>query len=443
MKFYFCHPAGICRILYEIQPCQTVNMENFMSLLADIDPEVAAALDGEDRRQRESIVLIASENYASKAVLASGSSVISNKYAEGYPGRRYYGGCEHADVVESLAIDRAMQLFGAEHANVQPHSGAQANMAVYFALLQPGDTVMGMQLDHGGHLTHGAKVNFSGRLYNFISYGVDRETETINYDEVERLAREHKPRIIVAGYSAYPRLIDFPRFRAIADAVGAYLMVDMAHISGLIAGGAHPSPLPHAQIVTSTTQKSLRGPRGGFILCAEELAKDIDFAVFPVMQGGPMIHTIAGKAVCFGQAQKPEFVQYAHRVVENCQVMATVLSESGMRLVSGGTDNHLLLVDVTPLGITGRQAERALDSVGIIANKNAIPFDERPPRVTSGLRLGTPAITSRGMGTGEAAQVASMVARVLGSIRDEETHRQVAGEVTELTSGFPVPGIDD
>ena len=443
MKFYFCHPAGICRILYEIQPCQTVNMENFMSLLADIDPEVAAALDGEDRRQRESIVLIASENYASKAVLASGSSVISNKYAEGYPGRRYYGGCEHADVVESLAIDRAMQLFGAEHANVQPHSGAQANMAVYFALLQPGDTVMGMQLDHGGHLTHGAKVNFSGRLYNFISYGVDRETETINYDEVERLAREHKPRIIVAGYSAYPRLIDFPRFRAIADAVGAYLMVDMAHISGLIAGGAHPSPLPHAQIVTSTTQKSLRGPRGGFILCAEELAKDIDFAVFPVMQGGPMIHTIAGKAVCFGQAQRPEFGQYAHRVVENCQVMATVLSESGMRLVSGGTDNHLLLVDVTPLGITGRQAERALDSVGIIANKNAIPFDERPPRVTSGLRLGTPAITSRGMGTGEAAQVASMVARVLGSIRDEETHRQVAGEVTELTSGFPVPGIDD
>ena len=443
MKFYFCHPAGICRILYEIQPCQTVNMENFMSLLADIDPEVAAALDGEDRRQRESIVLIASENYASKAVLASGSSVISNKYAEGYPGRRYYGGCEHADVVESLAIDRAMQLFGAEHANVQPHSGAQANMAVYFALLQPGDTVMGMQLDHGGHLTHGAKVNFSGRLYNFISYGVDRETETINYDEVERLAREHKPRIIVAGYSAYPRLIDFPRFRAIADAVGAYLMVDMAHISGLIAGGAHPSPLPHAQIVTSTTQKSLRGPRGGFILCAEELAKDIDFAVFPIMQGGPMIHTIAGKAVCFGQAQRPEFGQYAHRVVENCQVMATVLSESGMRLVSGGTDNHLLLVDVTPLGITGRQAERALDSVGIIANKNAIPFDERPPRVTSGLRLGTPAITSRGMGTGEAAQVASMVARVLGSIGDEETHRQVAGEVTELTSGFPVPGIDD
>ncbi len=414
-----------------------------MSFLSDLDPEIAAALAGEDRRQRESIVLIASENYASKAVLASGSSVISNKYAEGYPGRRYYGGCENADIVESLAIERAKELFGAEHANVQPHSGAQANMAVYFALLEPGDTVMGMQLDHGGHLTHGAKVNFSGRLYNFVSYGVDRESETIDYDEVERLAHEHRPKIIVAGYSAYPRLIDFPRFRAIADGVGAYLMVDMAHISGLIAGGAHPSPLPHAQIVTSTTQKSLRGPRGGFIMCDEDLAKDIDFAVFPVMQGGPMMHTIAGKAVCFGQAMKPEFSRYAHQVVDNCQVMATVLSEAGMRLVSGGTDNHLLLVDVSPLGITGRQAEQALDSVGIIANKNAIPFDQRPPRVTSGLRLGTPAITSRGMGAGETAQVASMVARVLGNIEDKELHRQVAEEVRELTSGFPVPGIDD
>ena len=414
-----------------------------MPSLADLDPDVAAALEGEDRRQRESIVLIASENYASKAVLASGSSVISNKYAEGYPGRRYYGGCEYADVVESLAIERARELFGAEHVNVQAHSGAQANMAVYFALLEPGDTVMGMQLDHGGHLTHGAKVNFSGRLYNFVSYGVERETETIDYEEVERLALEHKPKIIVAGYSAYPRLIDFPRFRSIADAAGAYLMVDMAHISGLIAGGAHPSPLPHAQIVTSTTQKSLRGPRGGFIMCTEELAKDIDFAVFPVMQGGPMMHTIAGKAVCFGQALKPEFGQYAHQVVENCQVMATGLSEAGMRLVSGGTDNHLVLVDVSPLGITGRQAEQALESVGIIANKNAIPFDQRPPRVTSGLRLGTPAITSRGMGTEETEKVASMVARVLGNIEDKESHRQVAEEVRELVSGFPVPGIDD
>ena len=414
-----------------------------MPSLSELDPQVAAALEGEDRRQRESIVLIASENYASKAVLASGSSVISNKYAEGYPGRRYYGGCEHVDVVESLAIERARELFGAEHANVQPHSGAQANMAVYFALLEPGDTVMGMQLDHGGHLTHGAKVNFSGRLYNFVSYGVDRETETIDFDEVERLAEEHRPKIIVAGYSAYPRVIDFPRFRAIADNVGAYLMVDMAHISGLIAGGAHPSPLPHAQIVTSTTQKSLRGPRGGFIMCTEELAKDIDFAVFPVMQGGPMMHTIAGKAVCFGQALQPGFSRYAHQVVENCQVLAAELSEAGMRLVSGGTDNHLILVDVTPLGITGRQAEQALESVGIIANKNAIPFDPRPPRVTSGLRLGTPAITSRGMGAEETSRVAGMVARVLTNIEDEGVSARVATEVRELTAGFPVPGIDD
>ena len=414
-----------------------------MPSLAELDPQVSAALDEEDRRQRESIVLIASENYASKAVLASGSSVLSNKYAEGYPGRRYYGGCENADVVESLAIERAKELFGAEHINVQPHSGAQANMAVYFALLEPGDTVMGMQLDHGGHLTHGAKVNFSGRLYNFVSYGVDRETETIDFDEVERVAQEHRPKIIVAGYSAYPRTIDFPRFRSIAESVGAYLMVDMAHISGLIAGGAHPSPFPHAQIVTSTTQKSLRGPRGGFIMCTEDLAKDIDFAVFPVMQGGPMMHTIAGKAVCFGQALQPDFSRYAHQVVENCQVMASELSEAGMRLVSGGTDNHLILVDVTPLGITGRQAEQALEFAGIIANKNAIPFDSRPPRVTSGLRLGTPAITSRGMGTEEAGRVASMVVRILTNIKDEEMHRQVAAEVKELTSRFPVPGIDD
>ena len=414
-----------------------------MTSLADLDPEIAAALEGEDRRQRESIVLIASENYATKAVLTSGSSVASNKYAEGYPGRRYYGGCEHVDVMESLAIERAKELFGAEHANVQPHSGAQANMAVYFALLEPGDTVMGMQLDHGGHLTHGAKVNFSGKLYNFVSYGVDPESETIDFDAVESLAKEHKPKIIVAGYSAYPRTIDFPRFREIADSVGAYLMVDMAHISGLIAGGAHPSPFPHAQIVTSTTQKSLRGPRGGFIMCTEDLAKDIDFAVFPVMQGGPMMHTIAGKAVCFGLAMKPEFSRYAHQVVENCQVLATGLSEAGMRLVSGGTDNHLLLVDVGPLGITGRQAEQALEKVGIIANKNAIPFDSRPPRVTSGLRLGTPAITSRGMGVNEAGQVASMVARVLTNIDDEHVRERVASEVRELTAGFPVPGIDD
>ena len=414
-----------------------------MPSLSELDPVIAQALAGEDRRQRESIVLIASENYASKAVLASGSSVISNKYAEGYPGRRYYGGCEYVDVVESAAIDRAKELFGAEHANVQPHSGAQANMAVYFAVLEPGDTVMGMQLDHGGHLTHGAKVNFSGKLYNFVSYGVDRETETIDYDEVERLAVEHRPKLIVAGCSAYPRVIDFPRFRAIADSVDALLMVDMAHISGLVAGGAHPSPLPHAQIVTSTTQKSLRGPRGGFILSNEDLARDIDFAVFPFMQGGPLMQAVAGKAVCFGEALKPDFSRYAHQVVDNCQALAAELSEAGMRLVSGGTDNHLILVDLTPLGITGRQAERALESVGIIANKNAIPYDTKPPRVTSGLRLGTPAITSRGFGEEETKAVAGMVSRVLADLEDRSVHQQVATEVRELTSHFPVPGIDD
>ena len=413
-----------------------------MSFLSDEDPQVARALDLEDQRQRESIVLIASENYASKAVLEPGSSVISNKYAEGYPGRRYYGGCENADIVESLAIDRAKELFGAQHANVQPHSGAQANMAVYFAVLDPGDTVMGMQLDHGGHLTHGASVNFSGKSYNFVPYGLDKDTETIDYDEVERLAKEHRPKLIVAGCSAYPRVLDFPRFRAIADGIGALLMVDMAHIAGLVAGGAHPSPIPHAQIVTSTTQKSLRGPRGGFILCDEDLVRKIDFAVFPFTQGGPLMQAIAGKAVCFGQALKPDFSRYAHQVVANCKILAADLSEAGLRLVSGGTDNHMVLVDVTPLGITGQQAESALESVGIIANKNAIPYDPRPPRVTSGLRLGTPAITSRGMAESEVKQVAAMLIKVLADLDDKSAHKKVAAEVKELTSHFSVPGID-
>ena len=414
-----------------------------MSVLFDEDPDVARALELEDQRQRECIVLIASENYASKAVLEPGSSVISNKYAEGYPGRRYYGGCENADIVESLAISRVKELFGAEHANVQPHSGAQANMAAYFAVLDQGDTVLGMQLDHGGHLTHGASVNFSGKVYNFIPYGLDKDTETIDYDEIERLAKEHKPKLIVAGCSAYPRVLDFARFRAIADSVGALLMVDMAHIAGLVAGGAHPSPFPHANIVTSTTQKSLRGPRGGFILCDEDLAKKIDFAVFPFTQGGPLMQAIAGKAVCFGQALKPEFSRYAHQVVANCKVLASELSEVGMRLVSGGTDNHMVLVDVTPLGITGQQAERALESVGIIANKNAIPFDPQPPRVTSGLRLGTPAITSRGMAEDEVKQVAAMLTKVLSDVEDKEAHAKVSVEVKKLTSRFDVPGIDN
>ncbi|MCH2675309.1 MAG: serine hydroxymethyltransferase [Dehalococcoidia bacterium] len=414
-----------------------------MSVLFDEDPDVARALELEDKRQRECIVLIASENYASKAVLEPGASVISNKYAEGYPGRRYYGGCEYSDVVESLAIERVKELFGAQHANVQPHSGAQANMAAYFAVLEPGDTVLGMQLDHGGHLTHGASVNFSGKVYNFIPYGLDKDTETINYDEVERLAKEHKPKLIVAGCSAYPRVLDFVRFKEIADSVDALLMVDMAHIAGLIAGGAHPSPFPYANIVTSTTQKSLRGPRGGFILCDEDLARKVDFAVFPFTQGGPLMQAIAGKAVCFGQALKPEFSRYAHQVVANCKVLASELSEAGMRLVSGGTDNHMVLVDVTPLGITGQQAEQTLESVGIIANKNAIPFDPQPPRVTSGLRLGTPAITSRGMTETEVKQVAGMLTRVLLDLEDKETHAKVLIEVKELTSKFEVPGIDN
>ena len=414
-----------------------------MSLLSQEDPAVARALELEDQRQRDCIVLIASENYASKAVLETGSSVISNKYAEGYPGRRYYGGCENADIVESLAIDRVKELFGAQHANVQPHSGAQANMAAYFAVLELGDTVMGMQLDHGGHLTHGANVNFSGKSYNFVPYGLDKDTETIDYDEVERLAKEHRPKLIVAGCSAYPRVLDFARFRAIADSVDALLMVDMAHIAGLIAGGAHPSPFPHAQIVTSTTQKSLRGPRGGFILCDEDLARKVDFAVFPFTQGGPLMQAIAGKAVCFGQALKPEFSRYAHQVVANCKVLAAELSEAGMRLVSGGTDNHMVLVDVTPLGITGQQAERALESAGIIANKNAIPFDPKPPRVTSGLRLGTPAITSRGMAEAEVKQVAAMLTKVLADVEDKEAHAKVSAEVKKLTSRFSVPGIDN
>ena len=413
-----------------------------MSFLMDQDPEVARAIDQENHRQRDNIVLIASENYASRAVLEAQCNVMNNKYAEGYLGRRYYGGCEYVDVVESLAIDRAKEIFGAEHANVQAHSGAQANMAVYFALLEPGDAVMGMQLDQGGHLTHGASVNFSGNFYKFVPYGVVKETETIDYDQVEKLALEHRPKLIVAGCSAYARVIDFPRFRAIADSVGALLMVDMAHIAGLIAGGAHPSPFPHAQVVTSTTQKTLRGPRGGLIMCTEELARKIDYGVFPYAQGGPFMHVIAAKAVCFGEALKPEFAHYASQIVTNCQTLARELSEAGLRLVSGGTDNHLLLVDLTPLGITGRDAEAALGQVGISANKNAIPFDPKPPRVTSGLRLGTPAITSRGFTDDDVMEVARLIVRVLTNMKNEEVKEQVKGEVKELTARFPVPGLD-
>ena len=413
-----------------------------MTLLSRQDPEIALAIKQEDERQRNSLVLIASENYASCAVLEAQAGVMNNKYAEGYPGRRYYGGCENVDIVESIAIQRAKTLFGAEHANVQAHSGAQANMAAYFSLIQPGDIVMGMQLDQGGHLTHGATVNFSGNLYKFIPYGLNRDTETIDFDQVELLAKQHRPKIIIAGYSAYPRIIDFARFRAIADDVGAILMVDMAHISGLIAGGAHPSPVPHAQVVTSTTQKTLRGPRGGMILSTEEIGKKVDYGVFAFSQGGPFMHVIAAKAVCFGEASKPEFAHYAEQVVVNAKSMALELSEAGLRLVSGGTDNHLLLVDLNPLDITGRAAEAALEAVGIVANKNAIPFDEKPPRVTSGLRLGTPAITSRGFKEKETQQVAHLIVDTLTNIGDKSAMTRISEEVKSLTSQFPVPGID-
>ena len=413
-----------------------------MTLLTEQDPEVARAIQGEDSRQRESIVLIASENYASKAVLEAQAGVMNNKYAEGYPGRRYYGGCENVDVIETLAIERAKKLFGAAHVNVQAHSGAQANMAAYFALLQPGDTVLGMQLDQGGHLTHGASVNFSGNVYSFIPYGVDRDTETIDYDIVEKLALKHKPKLIVAGCSAYSRILDFPRFRTIADKVDALLMVDMAHISGLVAGNAHPSPLPHAHVVTSTTQKTLRGPRGGMILCDQDLARKIDYAVFPYSQGGPFMHVIAAKAVCFGEALKPEFAHHAAQVVANSQTLAAEMSKAGLRLVSGGTDNHLSLVDLNPLDTTGRAAEVALESVGIITNKNAIPYDTKSPRVTSGLRLGTPAITSRGFKEADVKQVAQLIIRVLTNMEDDQVKSQVKHDVKTLTAKFPVPGLD-
>ena len=405
------------------------------------DPELAAALQREMRRQQESIILIASENYASRAVLEATGSVLTNKYAEGYPGKRYYGGCEFVDQVETLAIERAKKLFGAEHANVQPHSGTQANMAAYFALLQPGDTVMGMKLDQGGHLSHGSPVNFSGKLYKFVAYGVDRETERIDFAEVERLAKEHRPKVIVAGYTAYPRTIDFARFRQIADEVGAVLMVDIAHIAGLVAGGAHPSPLPHAQVVTSTAHKSLRGPRSAFILSTGALAKEIDRAVFPQTQGGPFIHVIAAKAVCFAEALEPGFRQYAHRVVENARTLAATLQEGGLRIVSGGTDNHLLLVDLAKLDITGKQAEEALGRANIHLNRNAIPYDTKPPRVTSGLRIGTPAVTSRGMGPAEMRHVGRAIVDVLTHPGDPEVEAKVRLSMMDLASGFPVPGI--
>ena len=413
-----------------------------MSSLIDQDPEVGQAIRNEEVRQQRNINLIASENYASKAVLEAQGSVLTNKYAEGYPGRRYYGGCEFVDVAERLAIERAEALFNADHANVQPHSGAQANMAAYFALLSPGDTVMGMGLDHGGHLTHGSPVNFSAKIYNFVPYGIERELELIDYDGVERLAKEHRPKLIVTGATAYTRIIDFPCFRQIADEVGATLMVDMAHIAGLIAAGEHPSAIPHAHLVTSTTHKTLRGPRGGLILSTSELARDVDRAVFPNAQGGPMEHTIAAKAVAFGEASKPEFVAYQQQIRANARALADELNAGGMRLVSGGTDNHMVLVDVTPLGITGRQAEEALGKVNIVANRNTIPFDPKPPRVASGMRLGTPAVTTRGFGVDEMSRVGRLILRALANVGDEGVEREIRDEVLSLAAEHPVPGID-
>ena len=413
-----------------------------MSLLMDQDREVGMAVRREMERQRLNVNLIASENYASRAVLEAQGSVLTNKYAEGYPGRRYYGGCEHIDETEQLAIDRAEALFGAEHANVQPHSGAQANMAAYFATLSPGDTVMGMSLDHGGHLTHGSPVNFSAKLYNFVPYEVDKETELIDYEGAERVAQQHRPKLIVVGASAYTRTIDFARFRQIADDVGAALMVDMAHIAGLIAADEHPSCLPHAHIVTSTTHKTLRGPRGGLILTTSELARGIDRAVFPNTQGGPLEHVIAAKAVAFREAMQPEFVDYQKSIRANARALSDELAGGGFRLVSGGTDNHMVLVDLAPMGLTGRQAEEALGKVNIVVNRNAIPYDPRPPRVASGLRLGTPAVTSRGFGIRDTAQVARLITRTLSNIHVESVAREVRDEVLSLASRFPVPGID-
>lgn len=409
--------------------------------MAPEDNKVAQILSLEAERQASTINLIASENHASLAVLKAQSSVLNDKYAEGYPGRRYYGGCTYIDAVENLAIERAKKLFGADHANVQPHSGSQANMATYATLLEHGDTVLGMSLSHGGHLTHGASVNFSGKWYRFVPYGVDPKTEMLNYDEIERLALEHKPKLIVAGASSYPRIIDFERLRFIADKAGAKLMVDMAHIAGLVAAGLHPSPVPHAQVVTSTTHKTLRGPRGGFILCKEELASAIDAAVFPGIQGGPFMHIIAAKAICFFEAMHPEFVEYQKLVLENARVLASELERQGMRIVSGGTDNHLLVVDLSPKGITGRDAEEALGAAGILVNRNVIPFDPRPPMVTSGIRLGTPAATTRGFGPGEMRRIATLIVKVLLSNGDRKVQEKVRGEVKEMCQQFPIPGL--
>lgn len=404
------------------------------------DPEIAAAIANEVRRQRDGLELIASENYTSRAVLEAQASIFTNKYAEGLPGKRYYGGCEFADVVEQLAIDRACALFGAETANVQPHSGAQANIAVFTALLQPGDTILGMRLDQGGHLTHGSPVNFSGKWYNVHFYGVDPQTGLIDYDDLARTAREVRPKLITSGASAYPRLIDFERMRAIADEVGARLMADIAHTAGLVAAGEHPTPVGHAHVVTTTTHKTLRGPRGGMILMTSENAKEINSSVFPGTQGGPLMHVIAAKAVAFGEALQPEFKTYAQNIRHNARTLAETLVQQGITLVSGGTDNHLMLVDLTSLNVTGAKAQTALERAAITANKNAIPYDTQPPWKTSGIRLGTPAVTTRGMGRAEMVQIGNWIAQVLHNLDDSDLHQRIADEVRDLCSRFPVPG---
>jgi glycine hydroxymethyltransferase len=406
--------------------------------LAGTDPEIAHAIRNEERRQATGLELIASENYVSSAILEATGSVLTNKYAEGYPGRRYYGGCEFVDVVEALAIARARQLFGADHANVQPHSGAQANMAVYMTLLRPGDTVLGMNLAHGGHLTHGHPLNFSGQLYTIVPYGVRKDDERIDYEELERLAHERKPKMIIAGASAYPRTIDFPRFAAVARATGAALMVDMAHIAGLVAAGLHPSPVPHADFVTSTTHKTLRGPRSGLILCREAYARDLDRTVFPGVQGGPLMHVVAAKAVCFKEALEPRFAGYQRQVVANAARLASSLRAVGFRLVSGGTDNHLMLVDVLSRGITGKAAETALGKAGITVNKNAIPFDQQPPMVASGIRIGTPAITTRGMQEPEMDIIADLISRALATPDHDGALDMIRAEVERLCDRFPL-----
>jgi glycine hydroxymethyltransferase len=409
-----------------------------MKTLAEVDPAVAAAIDQEVARQHEGLELIASENFVSEAVLEAMGSVFTNKYAEGYPGRRYYGGCEFADIVENLARDRAKTLFGAEHANVQPHAGSQANMAAYFAVLQPGDTILGLNLAHGGHLTHGHHLNFSGKTYKVIPYGVSRDTETIDYDELEQIALREKPKLIIGGGSAYSRIIDFARMRKIADQMGALYLVDMAHFAGLVAGGVHPSPVPHAHIVTSTTHKTLRGPRAGMILSKQEFAAAIDKVVFPGIQGGPLVHIIAAKAVCFLEAMQPSFKDYARQVVANAKVLAQTLADEGFHIVSGGTDTHLMLVDVFSKGMLGSDAEKALGEAGITVNKNAIPFDTNPPLKPSGVRLGTPALTTRGMKEDQMRQVGRWIAQGLNQRQDASVLAKIRRQVLELAEAFPL-----